>query len=404
MARGFIYVTRIAIIVSFLTSFLAISPHARASVYWYPVNSPLYWSGTNCRASISVIALRDSGCFKRARFYIRNGSGQDPVYEANWGGPGMPPTFGITMMFDSTHFSYATPITVELQMTDQYNNVFSYSYSAPVKNCAVLYGLAEFEQSINPLLHGAAAGLEHLPDMNYDYREKRTAGWSFTNLIEDLQPSNIFYVNSHGGHTNDHPLDPDGLPSVNERYWFITSLKEGNDKEMTERVLGMPPLIGMSGYWWYALYGHISAKIGTGVPPHNSTGKPPVNLAFIDACWTGRNNEFAEGLLWPYVAHTTPGVCACGSYVENQSQVGYRIQFEGLNSYTCMNAYWECLKTGATVWEARNILYDEYIDFLNDPGSPEALQAIWGDFCTRVHAVYNFSFSGPIPGSWFYLL
>ncbi|MBL1152608.1 MAG: hypothetical protein D8M22_07720, partial [Armatimonadetes bacterium] len=42
-----------------------------------------------------------------------------------------------------------------------------------------------------------------------------------------------------------------------------------------------------------------TAAIGTGLPPFNSTEKPPITIAFLDSCFAGSSHHFSIGFLFP---------------------------------------------------------------------------------------------------------
>lgn len=127
-----------------------------------------------------------------------------------------------------------------------------------------------------------------------------------------------------------------------------------------------------------------SGAVGTGYPPFNN-GRPPVNLAFIDACLTGLTNEFAWALLVPYYSAYNQNWC------ENQCEVGWRLLTALDATSATGSAFWEALAGGATAHEARDKASDAYYDSIQEPRQdPRATLSVWGDYYTWLYGLYTY--------------
>jgi hypothetical protein len=128
--------------------------------------------------------------------------------------------------------------------------------------------------------------------------------------------------------------------------------------------------------------------VGSGTPPYNN-GLPPVNIAFIYACYTGEDNAMAIGFLWPYYFYNAT----------NQAELGWPLIFlRETRANRTSNAFWGALKDGLTAVEARQEAVDEYLGYHEE--HPEYYLRCWGDFHARLNGVYTGSSYLP-PTFWY---
>lgn len=131
--------------------------------------------------------------------------------------------------------------------------------------------------------------------------------------------------------------------------------------------------------------------MGTGNPPFNSTGKPGINFAYIDACECGYLNDFIR-FCYPYLN-------GYGKSFEDQCVMAYNAPVY-LNEYESKAyALFDTLRNGFVAEAGRTALVD------HDPpfhcGTPKRIMvesdfAIYGDRYTRVASVYTRSRVSPV--------
>jgi hypothetical protein len=261
--------------------------------------------------------------------------------------------------FASTHFPDGTAVQVTAEAMD---TMGQYAASAPesatVYNKATLYGRHEWEQNpSDPRSAGVPAARTNLMAMNHSIcAENTTLGWTKADLLADLVACTVFYVNTHGANGDPYPLlsDYDEISSVDE--------------------------------WVYSAEVHPvrSGAVGTGYPPFN-TGSPPINVAFLGACWTGLKNFWAWALLVPeYTAYNQ-------NWCENQCEVGWRITNRAIGALSD-GSFWAALTGGVTAHEARDAASNAYWYVIGENPqnhAPEDTISVWGDYYTRLEGLYT---------------
>jgi len=197
-------------------------------------------------------------------------------------------------------------------------------------------------------------------------------GWPsnwFYNAMEET--ISVVYLHTHGEAECAVPDPPISEPPAT---WMLSDLDELGlypEEEPDWKYFIVPDSI---------LYRRQLA-IGSGTPPFNSTGKPPIWLAFNDGCKTGNDNAFAEAYLWPYTTIN-------GDWCANQAQCGWSIYKTSNQTKPCMEVFWGYMADGWHADKARIELYDAY-QGLNKPLDPRDLVHVYGDWNTRLHGVYT---------------
>jgi hypothetical protein len=191
-------------------------------------------------------------------------------------------------------------------------------------------------------------------------------------FVNSLSGANIVFAATHG--------EPSRFYAGQEFY----------DGEGTEFATHVYPY----GYDRYDIVGHPtwlegvgvepyrSPQIGSGYPPYNSTGNPPLNLAFIMSCATGAEQDFIRFCLPYYNAY--------GGYLEDQAFVGYTPSIYIRDMASMATAFWGMLSAGRILREARSAVLELN---LNPVGrsSPynETDIPIYGDRYLRIESVYT---------------
>jgi hypothetical protein len=217
--------------------------------------------------------------------------------------------------------------------------------------------------------------------LNYHkVRRITTIGWDRNDFLPGVGDSNVFYVHTHGNDeffwmdTNDYHYDRLGSPGPPDNAYAEIA----------------PP----SDLHGFALKPTRVTANGSGLPPFNSTGIPPVNLAFVDSCTTGTTNSFALAFLYPYGNSYTPPLSS-----EDQAEVGYNITKETEQTRRCNDAFWGALEDGKTVNRARFELFQAY-EGTNEPAFATDLLHVWGDFYMRLKGVYTGSEFPTLQTDW----
>lgn len=225
-----------------------------------------------------------------------------------------------------------------------------------------------------------------LPIMGYDLQSYvNSLGWTAIEFGADAQDCNILHVHSHGNSSF--------IWSDSNDYWYeyLGWPPDGNTQRPPTNIYGgSTPIAAPTGS--INLYDQRVAANGSGLPPFNSTGKPPINLAYIGACSAAVDNTFADGTLYPY-GNAFTGV---SSWPENQSCVGYALSFKSNQTRAVNEAFWEHVKETYTVTEARVEAFDAY-QGSNKPSYATDFMHVWGDYYTRLKGVYTGT-AGQAPG------
>lgn len=247
--------------------------------------APLHFSGTNSRAFYKATVTYPTVHIERAEIYVDNELTLWEVYPVQ----GLPPrqvyrlTTTLKIMFDSTHFPNSGITTIKMRVRGD-GIWYEHSYSAIRYNRAGAFGLHSFETTFGG---AAATKVKDRLDQIQHYCDLITySGWdhSIVDTIEDH--ATIHYFNTHGTEYS-FQTDAGGLIYPFDSY-------------------GSPDL-----RTW------PEASIGSGYPPFNSTGNPPVHLAVFDSCKTGSSSLFASILFPAYNGY--------GGLYENQAIAGWTV-------------------------------------------------------------------------------
>jgi len=230
-----------------------------------------------------------------------------------------------SVMFDSTHFANGSTVTVTVRSEEDLGHGGQASASAPVKNFASLFGRYDLESSVpiawnwdDPVgyyfigdmsWHGLPWAAAFLSSMGYYIEHQVTSrGWGSGDLLAGLADCTVFYVHTHGATTY-------YWTDLNDFYnWYPAAPESWSENAYASSTGGDP--------YGFVLEPTRVNAMGSGLPPFNSTGLPPIALSFMVACDTGTNNDFAEAYLYPYTnAYVNPAI-------EDQSELGYNLPFE----------------------------------------------------------------------------
>jgi len=359
---------------------------------WSVVNGygvPPYFSGTNSRIAVTVGMTYDG--LDRVEMHI----GGELVWEEDY--PlGFPPILALSdyhqTIFDSTHFPHGESVEVTVKVWGQEPSYREFSEEVPVINHAVLYGRNDLENYFLGWVDGPGwvqageskapyrslpSSYSRLPGMGY-YIEAymKTMGWTAQQFGEATEDCNVLHVHSHGA--------LDFFWSDSNDYWYAYPEFPAQGHPPTNvYALSLPesPPTGS-----IALLAHRIAANGsaTPLPPFNTSGKPPINLVYLDTCYSGLTNDFAEATLYPY-GNIYAGV---SQYPEDQSCVGHAIAVQLDQSRAVNEAFWGHLEDTYTVSEARLVVFNAYSG-TNKPTYATDFMHVWEDFYTRLKGVYT---------------
>jgi hypothetical protein len=358
------------------------------------VNNPMpyYFSGTNCRAMGSLGSPTVEGWPTIMNLYVGGelvahwdsfeGMEGPAFMQSKFGGGG--PKYpsiprGLRAMFDSTHFAPGSTVAV---FFEAWTNLgyFSATGSAVVKNSILL------SQHPEPLIDPDTAlvvGDLIQPNFHRDLSLYRN-GWSPFDFIYGMAERTVIFSSTHGTNTEFYAgkkfYDADGDP------WITTLRPNGG---ITSHAPTHPDWLYSVGIGPYR-----AAQMGTGYPPFNSSGQPPINLAFILSCSTGAEDEFIE-FLRPYINYYAGAL-------EDQAFTGFAGSLFAIDHYDIARAAFASLTAGKTVLDAKIAVLalgklcgeDNHVMTSGD-------MPIYGDPYTRLHSVYTASLAPPV--GWFRL-
>jgi len=232
------------------------------------------------------------------------GDGPEYLFGGGEGTDGVNPPSGLAVMFDSTRFVNDSDVTVEFEAWCADGSYYYDAGSAQVANWATLYGIYDLEveplfwvngqwysyppanhATIEPIVRPSAVAI------GYGIQNANTSlGWNAYQLLGDFRNANVFYVHTHGtpnniwSDTDDHhfyhPGPYTGIGYPRENIWPTTAAPTPLNAQFVfqpERVIAN----------------------GSGLPPYNSTGQPPITLAHFQTCGTHHDNYFAAAVLYP---------------------------------------------------------------------------------------------------------
>ena len=252
-------------------------------------------------------------------------------------------TYNIT--FASTHFANGTNLTIKVTATNALGETNSITASSPptVYNVATIYGRNEWEIPSTASSAGTAPAKNNLLYMKHDVSRTVTfKGWAAQDILADIVPCTAFYVNTHGNY----------IPTI----LFISDLDEITGSEES-------------------IY---PADVGSQRSVAYNQGLPPVNIAFIDACWTGKDNAFADAFLYPFTDYQAT----------DQAEIGWAIETAVGKTNVDSTAFWNALASGLTAKQARDKTVFVYLGKALAPGETQILNC-YGDFNATLQGAYT---------------
>lgn len=363
-------------------------------------NPPHYFSGTGCRVwGSAVVTGAPTTGFVEAKIVVQG------VVVKHWSST-EPALQHLTLsaVIDSTHFAHDSEVAVSFLARGD-DNVWYTSPIAyvPVYNVAGIFGRHDIEVAHlswgyttqhpeGEWLTGDSSwkSCDTVADaylaMNhfiYGDGPRVEAGWDWADLSLGIQGSTSMFISTHGG-----------IGEVWSAAYFLTDSDDATNyypnapnEEDKEHVVGTSVYEGLK----EILPVRVNAN-GTGLPPYN-TGNPPMNFVWVNACKSGYqdvptiDNTFPEAFLHPIdnAFHPTP-------IPENQAYCGYLINFLLRRNADTTAEFFERLKSGYTVNQAREFAYIAYANW-QVPRNFQTLahewMAVYGDWKTRVHGVYT---------------
>lgn len=322
------------------------------------LDQPEYWSSTNSR----VVGQAECNGTTLGIIEARIRIGNDVVWSwvaLDWPIQMYLPIVWQTVMFDSTRWPNMSNLTVvfEVKTTDN-SNWQSASHTKYVKNAVGLY--------TDPDLQHPGIGIltQEYGSINYGvtYRHDWTIGFYF----DDVLTMNALDLNVHG--LRDCHYDGDEATNTDAGQGRIFP----NDYT-TE----------------------FASKIGTGLPPFNSTKWPAINFMHLNACECGKGS-WSEAL-FPNKNYYS------ANQIENQAVLAYKCFTLDTEHDDHSQYLMEKLTAGRTVLQAAQYLVDcEEIQVKTNENDffsrllTEADIAVFGDGNTRLTTVYTGDSSNPI--------
>ncbi len=326
---------------------------------------PLYFTSTNARASARAWLSSPSEGLETFKVKL-NG---ELVYSKTFPyTPGeLHSQWQAHVMFDSTHWGASqTHCTVRLEVTEFGDPTEHASeVTVPIKNMAKQYDV--MDEKLNPA--SAPIVMSWMAIMGYRTHTHSQDGWPKLQFLSEMQGASVEYF---GGHGNASPSFDDDAPGQ-----FADTIVPAD------------------------VQAYRSIQMGTGLPPFNSTGRPPIAFAFIHACSAATDMSFNVFNL-PYANNY-------GGWMEDQAITGFN-QLVRLSQFADLSAmYHQQLYWGKTLFEARRFIvvngdFESAPPSAGPPWSPllEGHMPIWGDFRTKLRGVYApENVPLPSPLTWF---
>ncbi len=318
------------------------------SILWGPFPGktewPNYASGTRCEVVAHISTNTPDAYLTRVKLRI----GSETLINQT---PYPMPYVYLNVRFASTHFPDNTNLEIYAEGTDSTGQTGSASRYVLVYNKATLYGRNEWENDPSAPTAGVPPSSQYLAYMNHNISRTCVAlGWTKQMVLYDIEPCTVFYVNTHGN-VGVFISDADELSGT------VEPIYPGDVLPVRQNA------------------------VGTGYPPFN-TGLPPINLVFIDACWTGMDHSF-NVFLYPYYSGYNTNWC------ENQALVGWNMSVDADKTQACAAAFWSGIADGLTAHQSRDQMVAEYFSPDSVPGSPRDWANVWDDYYTRLSGAYT---------------
>jgi len=310
---------------------------------------PLYFTSTNARASARAWLSSPSEGIETFKIKL-NG---EQVYSKTFPyTPGeLHSQWQAHVMFDSTHWGASqTSCTVRLEVTEFGDpTVHASEVTVPIKNMAKQYEV-EFN---NPWPAASVVVEDKMSAMGYPTHTHTKDWWTRSQFLAEMQGASHEYYHGHGS----------ASPAFED-----------------DSTSGLPIYPG-------DVEAYRLGQMGTGLPPFNPTGQPPIAFAFIHACCAATGNSFNVFNL-PYANHY-------GGWMEDKCITGFAADFFAQDGADFAEMYYSELASGKTVQQARFEVFLSKRFFVGLPGSSgevqfeEAHMPIWGDHSTKLKGVYS---------------
>lgn len=326
--------------------------------------APNYFSGTNCRAHYSAQITFPSNYITSATLKINSsivwqGSYPPPSGKSQPGRVRVDPV----IMWDSSHFTSGTSVSVQLTVVTNAGN-FTNSYTSIVKNSVGAYTISGFP-------NGSSVVSTQMTPAQYLVSAVFGGGWDDIAYLNDMQNHNVMFAGTHG------------YPTGN----FQTDTPSPADSHLVN---------------WAEVESSRITQIGSGLPPYNSTGKPQINLAFLQTCNVGDVND--------QVRHCYPYYNAYGGYLEDQAFFAYNVYTKVSDIDDIPEEAFGLLASAYTLHYTRAVLAaNSDYECADVTGSPtiwrdltEADITVYGDPYLRLKTVYQPSHA--IGTTWFSII
>ncbi len=284
-------------------------------------SAPLYFSGTNARASYKCMVTNPDLHVEATQVLINGELLTSDTYPIM----GFPPHYmyinevTIPIMFDSKYFSSGTTVTIKMRAKAG-GTWYEDTYSAPAKNYTRAMGRDEWENAVGG--NGATTVHNKVTAIGHNCTLVDWDGWS-ANTVQSMQDwGTTMYFNTHG------LVD---LFSADNGDLIYPSSTYGNPNVLAWRQ----SVMGTSGP----------------LPPFNTTGNPPVDLVVFDTCLTGSNDHF---LTWLF-----PYYNGYGGLYEDQAIAGWTVSTYVTNAGLLATLLWNKLITEETIGRSRDDMIDK---------------------------------------------
>ncbi|MGE0002459.1 MAG: hypothetical protein AB7F50_00750 [Fimbriimonadaceae bacterium] len=170
-------------------------PVPGAWVPGYQAPEPHYFSGTNARAGGQGYTgglVNGQQVYAATAVLKLNGEAVRTYQHI----PGEPQTSAIhlAVMFDSSHFSHGSTVTVEFVFLDSTGTWRQDDMQAPVKNRLISYGHHEPLHQPRP----AAMPVSYFGGLNYSTMLRDGGGWTGLDMLLDLDGASTVHYSAHG--------------------------------------------------------------------------------------------------------------------------------------------------------------------------------------------------------------
>lgn len=187
----------------------------------------------------------------------------------------------LAVMFDSSHFTHGSTVTVEFVFPDSNGTWRQDDMQAPAKNRRISFG----QSDPNQLPRGAPIPVGFVSGLNYSTKLRDADGWSGDDLLNDMDGATVVHFSGHG--YGDHFGADSGADSGADVYAVE------NNSVLESRM----------------------AQMGSGLSPFNTTHSPPISPSFLNSCACG-SSSIGTSFHYPYYD-------AYGNLCENMAFLGF---------------------------------------------------------------------------------